>query len=185
MENIIQVIVAIIIIYAILSPALKKKTPQQKYRPPEKRIPGQGRSSQRSAPPSTSDVFEELFGLKIPKTNDQIPQQEDQSEYPQIKTVDYDTDFKTNYVDYDTTLKTDYKNLETTTSIPNIDYDNVPFDKTMPKEALMQKDVMKTVTFFKLNNKAYGIKKMLTSKNSLRDIILASEIINKPKALRR
>jgi len=176
MDNIIQLIVFFFIIYSILAPILgKKKSQKVKGQIPSK-YPGDV-DVKTSPPTSTRDIFEEMLGFKIPKSEDEYQGSESQTSNSK--------DLEMTSVDYDTDVKIDYKDLETDQTIPDIDYDKLPSQESVPKklESSFTTKVLDSAIPF--NNKTIAIKQLLSNTKTLRDLFLMSEIINKPKALRK
>ena len=177
MDNIIQLLIFFFIIYAILSPILGKKKTQNQNRE-RNNIPGEDGQYKTPQRPSSTDILEEMFGFKIPKTEDQFPTNEPSSvnpEYASIPTVDYDTD-----------LNTKYKDLETESKMPDIDYDKIPFNEAEQIPANDESKILSTAVLSRQPiKKKQAIKNLLKSKDSLRNLFLSAEVIGKPKALRR
>lgn len=176
MDNIIQLIVFLFIIYSILAPILGKKKSQKA----KGQVPGKypGDVDDKTSPPtSTRDIFEEMLGFKIPKNEDEYQGPESQSSDSK--------DVEIASVDYDTDLKIDYKNLEAVQTIPDIDYDKLPSQESEPTELETSFTTKVIDTAIPFNNRTIAIKKLLMDTKTLRNLFLMSEIINKPKALRK
>jgi len=175
MDNIIQLIVFLFIIYSIFAPLFDKKRQQKNKKQIPKDYGGDGRSTRTSPKPTTQDILEDFLGFKIPKTGDEYESysSKTESDYKDIKTVNYDTE-----------VKIDYRNLETESKLPDIDYDKIPtYEKQSLNKISDNIDIEKTETGkdFRLA----AIKNKLNKPDNLREIFLFSEIVNKPKALRR
>jgi hypothetical protein len=180
MDNIIQIIVFFFIVYSILAPILSKKKPPQKVnKKPAKRNYGYNEDvrnkTRTSSQPSSTDILEDILGFKIPKTGGEYGKP-----FPSRRKTDYD-DLKT--VDYDTDVKTNYKDLETDTTIPDVDYDKLPSVETA--KAMISSSEALTETSSAKNQKAKFVRDKFINKVEIRDIILIKEIFDKPKALRR
>jgi len=180
MDNIIQIIVFFFIVYSILAPILgKKKPPQKTNKKPVKQNynynEGVRNKPRTSSQPSSTDILEDILGFKIPKTGGEY-----EKSIPESRDINYD--LKT--VDYDTDLKTNYRNLETDSKIPNIDYDKLPSIESDKKFDSVQSELIAD-TLTKMSKKTRYIKSKIVNKAEIRDIFLIKEIIDKPKALRR
>lgn len=174
MDNLFQVLIFIFIIWSILGSAFKKKPekPQQKV---ARKIPGEGKQSPSSRYPKTSqDVLEEILGFKFPQ---QDPNDSYSSNYENENLEKSGEDIETKQIEpaaFD-------KNV----SIPDIDYDKIKTQVSVESEKL-QTNIHQQYTLSKSENlKSIIIKKRLRTKTSLRENILISEILNKPKALRK
>lgn len=187
MDNIIEIIVFFFVIYSILGSLFGKKKKQQKAGPSEKPLPDiprqtrrvpQTRSPQR---PSSQDILEELFGLKIPKPeeNDQYSQPEYQ-ENLEYQSWDPEKDFKKKVEEKE---KYEYRNIEK--EYADVNYDKIStLEKTKkkPKPVTIKKETLPTVS---LNKRTVEIRQKLRDPQSIRDLFIISEIINKPRALRK
>jgi hypothetical protein len=161
----------------MLAPVLGKKKPQPKQKPAQRKnnYGGDASRTRTSPPTSPTDILEDFLGFKIPRTEDEFPQSEENksAENYNLQTVDYDTDLKVNY-----------KDLEVENKMPDVDYDKLPFLKSIPQEDILTNEKILGVSSLS-NEKIRFIKNKLKTKSELRYIILISEILNKPKALRR
>lgn len=176
MDNLFTLIVFLFIIYSILAPLLGKKKPQSPQRQSQSNnnYGGDVNNTQTSPQSSPTDILEDFLGFKIPRTEEEYqPTAKTETDNYNLQTVDYDTD-----------LKIEYKDLEKESKMPDVDYDKLAFINSMPieEDSLTTKVLTITQPF---NERTLYIKRKLKEKNELRDVFLLSEIINKPKALRR
>lgn len=110
-------------------------------------------------PLPSNEVLEELFGLKLPR------------------------EFENNFELEKEDLEKSVKPLETT-------FDKQQWDIDYDKIASLEKDFKilqenKIISTTTKSNYAFDIKRKIKSKSSLKDAIIISEIINKPKSLRK
>ena len=178
MDNLFELLIFFFVIYSILTPILNKKKRQNTERKVPQRYPG---DVKKNTPPQPSprDIFEEMLGFKIPKSEDEyrnpVPpsSRSNNSEMPSI--------------DYDTDLKVEYEDLETDRKMPDIDFDKLT--STQIEEIKKKEEAQQSLGIYKsaksLNKKTIEIKQKLSNPSSFREIFLMSEILNKPKALRR
>jgi hypothetical protein len=174
MDNIIQVIVVIFVIWSILGSALKKK-PQA---PPQKvagRIPREG--SNKPSPSyqkSSQDVLEEILGFKIPQQNSRTSRETNyEDEDLEISSRDLETDLP------EVSSESQYA------SPPDVNYDKQEALETADSKSLrvdIHKQYLEKV--FVTDQRAQ-IKKKIRDRATLRDAIMITEILNKPKALRK
>ena len=116
MDNLFELLIFLFVIYSILSPILNKKKRQNTEGKVPQRYPGDVKP--KTPPqPSPRDIFEEMLGFKIPKSEDEyrnpVPQASG-SKNNEIPSIDYDTD-----------LKIEYEDLETNRKMPDIDFDKL------------------------------------------------------------
>jgi hypothetical protein len=174
MDDIIQVIVILFFIFSIFGSVFGKKKPPQKrpQRIPQRR-PGEVKTSSGSQY-SSSDVLEELFGVKLPKTGNEYPRIE--RDYESVNIESEAADLET------TTLDFTRQNLKTN-EVQDINYDKqLSLEDTKPKDHLPSVDKYDKKRYLL---KSFEIRKKFVSSSSLKDAILISEIINKPKSLRK
>lgn len=90
MDNIIELIIFLFIVYSIFSSFFGKKKPQQK---PQSEIPRnrptEGVPKRTSSRQDSIETLEELFGFKLPKTDDEFPQYK-QTSTKQTETTSWD-----------------------------------------------------------------------------------------------
>lgn len=174
MDDIIQIIVFFFIIYSILAPIFGKKKQQQNAykKKPTSTMEGESKSGSPSNS-SSRDIFEEILGFKIPKTDNDYSRTE---EYPtgdrELRTINYETE-----------LQTDYRNLEKESKIPDGNYEKLAAKIKAEAEAPhLHYDLQKS---YEENAKLVELKKRFKEPTTIKDFVLVSEILNKPKALRK
>jgi len=170
MDNLFQLLIFLFVIYTIFNAVMgkKKQVPKQNRMPQENMGEVETDTSPRSQD-SSAEILQDLFGFKIPRTGD---------EFENIPAEQYPSNYQT-----------DYQNVEETplgqTDIPDIDYDNLPSieyqnNLAVPEELTSAYDISQ-----KVNQRTVDIKQRIREPNSLKELIVISEILGKPKALRR
>ncbi len=174
MDNLFQVLIFIFIIWSIVGSAFKKKpekTPQKVAR----KNPGEGKQNPSTRyPKSSQDVLEEILGFKIPQQNQDDP---------------YSTNYENENLEKSSqdveSQQLDISSFDRNISIPDIDYDKINAQVSVESEKL-QTNIHQQYSLNKTENKKnLLIKSKLKTKSSLRDNFLISEILQKPKALRK
>ncbi|MDX9923969.1 MAG: hypothetical protein RBS48_04335 [Ignavibacteriaceae bacterium] len=142
--------------------------------------------STRSSQKSNKDILEEMFGVKMPKT-DNWSTIEKPNQYGEVSTWDPESEFK------------ESKKIEEQKK-KIVDYDLAPsletiYDAKSKYSNASRTDIFKSksnsiaskVEHFRSakNNKVMAIRSKLDDNITLKDMIIITEILNKPKALRR
>lgn len=179
MDNIIEIVVFFFIIYSILSSFLgkKKKSP---YKVPDNQT---GDVKQKTSPNRESiETLEELFGFKFPKTEDEFPTAQTKSKPERIENISWDPekDFQQKI-----SKRESFSNRNIEKTVPDINYDKTPSYTSASKRKISKTDVKQTKAKIVENKKVIEIRKKLAEQNSIKEAIILSEILNKPKALRR
>jgi len=171
MDNLFQLLIFLFVIYTIINAVFGKK----KHQRTEREIPQErtGEVKTNTSPQtqySSTDILQDLFGLKIPKSGDEY------ETYPQNR--------------YPANLETDLPDISNQTepeqrSMPDINYDNRPsieLEQNLPVSGEFQNayEVSKS-----LNQRTVELKQKFENPKTLRELYLISEILNKPKALRK
>lgn len=181
MDNLIEIIVAFFIIYSIINSILaSKKTQRRKTNIPKydwKSSPS--RSNEQMNP--NFETLEDLFGIKIPKTENEFPKTKtEESQSLETFTWDPEKEFKEKIKQREAL---EYRNIQK--NLPNIDYDKTPSYEIAEVRRVDKQDV-KIYEEDKIKNpRLLEIRKKLINKSSIRDLFIISEILNKPKALRK
>lgn len=171
MDNLFQILIFLFVIYTILNSVFGKKKPQG----PRNNFPqGDSGEVESDTSPQTrnksGDILQDLFGVQLPKSGDEY------DNYSQKK--------------YDTDLETDLPNIEDQSevekkSIPDINYDNLPAVE-LQQNKIVQDDLNKAYEVgFGFTTRTIEIKQKIRNPKSLQELYLISEIINKPKSLRK
>ncbi len=184
MDNIIEIIVFFFVIYSILGSIFGKKKQQQKknqqqYKRP---VPQQRRTATKPVPsqPSSQDILEELFGIKIPKP-------EENTGYSTTKTAD-DLEYSSWDPEKDFQKKVEqrqnYKYRTIEKDIPDVNYDRIAALETTRKkvktpEPIILKDKKETY------KKALEVRQKLSEPRTVRELFLISEILLKPRSFRK
>jgi hypothetical protein len=142
--------------------------------------------STRPPQKSNKDILEEMFGVKMPKT-DNWSTIEKPNQYGEVSTWDPESEFK------------ESKKIEEQKK-KIVDYDLAPsletiYDAKSKYSNASRTDIFKSksnsiaskVEHFRSakNNKVMAIRSKLDDNITLKDMIIITEILNKPKALRR
>ncbi len=184
MDNIIELIIFLFIVYSIFSSFFGKKKPQQK---PQSEIPRnrptEGVPKRTSSRQDSIETLEELFGFKLPKTDDEFPQYK-QTSTKQTETTSWDPEqeFRTKVSQRETKV-----NQQVEKPLPNINYDKLDLLEARSKRKFVKPSIKTSEQKkeFLPNARAKDIRKKLENPATIREMILISEILNKPKALRR
>lgn len=159
MDDLVKIIFFAIIIISFFGSMFKKK-PQPKR---ENSQDPTGGSAGQSPPPSNYDILRDVLDRNLPKTGD---------EYPPLKTVPSN-------VDNSWTVSIDKMDEK-----PETVYEKpTPLENAMKSEFYSEPQKL-YVPIMPLSKRAIELKKKISSKASLRELYLISEILNKPKALR-
>jgi len=159
MDDIIRIIFFAIIIISFFGSLFKKK-PQLKRQNSQDQM---GESAMRTPPSRNYEILQDVVGRRLPKTG---------GEYPPLKTIP--------------------SNVDNSWTVPIDKIDEKPeavYDKPTPLEEVMKSESYSEpqklyVPITPLSKRAIELKKKISSKATLRELYLISEILNKPKALR-
>lgn len=171
MDNLFQWLIILFVIYTIFKSVLdKKKTQRRDGEIPHERS-GEVESDTSPRPQySSGDVLQDLFGFKIPKTGD---------EYETYPPKNYPSDLEADLSDVYAQSKIEKEEL------PNIDYDklaSLEVQQIPPTTAEYHSAYEEVVL---QNQRMADLKEKLKNQKTLRELFLISEILNKPKALRK
>jgi len=169
MDDLIRLIVFAFIIFFIFGSLFRKKNqPQnQKKFPPDK-----SEEATKSSSDSSTEILHDLFGIPLPKTGGEYENSPRQSFPSRIEA---------------SASKAESFNMIEAVPGVDINYDKLPsLEKQtnlyVEQAAEPQKAYEVGLTF---NNRTVELKRKIKNPISLRELYLISEIINKPKALRR
>ncbi len=187
MDNIFEIIVFFFVIYSILGSIFGKKKPKKTNIPSEPMKPQTIYKRQDDnkvvlkKSQNNQDILEELFGIKLPKTDNDYENHNVEKTSPDLEhsTWDPQKEFEQKVL---TREKYEYRNIEKV--IPDIDYDHqnsLEISKKKIKTAITNHYEYKVISF----EKARKIKEKLADKESIKELFVISEIIGKPKALRK
>jgi hypothetical protein len=184
MDNIIEIIVFFFVIYSILGSIFgKKKTQQKKNQQQYKRpVPQQRRTTTRRAPSqqSSQDILEELFGFKIPKpeenTGYSTTNQADNLEY---SSWDPEKDFQKKV---EQRQNYEYRSIEK--EVPDVNYDKIATLETAKRKVKISDPIVQK-NKKEIFKKTIEIKQKLREPRTVRELFLISEILSKPRALRK
>lgn len=175
MEDFIQILVIVIFILSSLASSFKKKKKSQKVPGSSKQIPQQKPGVANTNEPkkkSTEQILEELLGLKVDLPEPQP--REAQPSYAEEQTWDPSKEF--------------YENENIDNDVKNSYRDIVKDKKAELKKGSLKhrafKDSPSIVSPHSKRGKSKA-RKLIENQNSLKDLVVINEILNKPKALRK
>lgn len=175
MDNIFQIIIFIFVIWSIIGSAFGKKK-QQNKQPLPRKIPREGSPGPSPNYRQTSqDVLEDILGFKIPKTEDEYPTR-----------INYETeDLEKSSRDLEQDSEEIAARSKYEKALEDIDYDKLgSLEQTpleLPKTEKPDAYSIKPVTF----SQSSQMKIKFKNKKSIREAFVVSEILSKPKSLRR
>jgi hypothetical protein len=159
MDDLVKIIFFAIIIISFFGSMFKKK-PQPKKQNSQDWMGG---SAKQTPPPSNYDILRDVLDRNLPKTG---------GEYPPLKTTP--------------------SKIDDSWTVPIDKIDEKPeavYDKPTPLEDAMKSEFYSEpqklyVPIAPLSKRAIELKRKISSKATLRELYLISEILNKPKSLR-
>ena len=182
MDNIFQLLIFLFVIYTIYNSLFGKKKrqrPQNNF-PRNETEEAETKASPQPQYSSTTDILQDLFGLKIPKSGDEY------ETYPQ---QNYPNNLEIDLPEIEKETDTEKRN------IPDINYDKlispgINYDKLISLEAQQTKTLSDEPQLAyevgsSFNRKTNELKHKIKNHATLRELYFISEIINKPKAIRR
>ena len=175
MDNIFQIIIFIFVIWSIIGSVMGKKKTQNKQPLPRK-IPRGGSSAPSPNYRQTSqDVLEDILGFKIPKTEDEYPTRinyENEGLEKSSRDLEMDTE--------EVSARSKFEK-----AIEDIDYDRLGSLESIPLEQVKAEKNDAYSQKYTTYSKTSQMKLNFKNKTIIRDAIIFSEILGKPKALRR
>jgi len=147
--------------------------------------------SPRTPQKSNKDILEEMFGVKMPKTDDWSTI-ERPNQYGEVNTWDPESEFKESEFKVSNKIEEQKKKI--------VDYDLAPSLETIYNAKSKYSNASRTDIFKSRgdsiaskvehfssakNEKVMAIRSKLDNNMALKDMIIITEILNKPKALRR
>lgn len=184
MDNIIEIIVFFFVIYSILGSIFGKKKQQQKKNQPQYKrpVPQQRRTTTNPVPSqqSSQDILEKLFGIKIPKpegnTGYSTTKSADNLEY---SSWDPEKDFQKKV---EQRQNYEYRNIEK--EISDVNYDRIAtLETTRKKVSTPEPIILKDKK--EVYKKALEVRQKLREPRTVRELVLTSEILAKPRAFRK
>lgn len=187
MDNIIEIIVFFFVIYSILGSIFGKKKKRRTNDSPEPR--DQKISYKRydekkvvfKKPSANQEILEELFGIKIPKTESDYGTRNVEAESRDLENTSWDPE-KEFEQKVTAREKYEYRNIEK--DVPNVDYDKLTSLEGTKRRSKTVSQIhydYKVVTY----GKAKKLREKLLTNQSVKELFLVTEILNKPKALRK
>lgn len=172
MDNIFQLLIFLFVIYTIINSLFGKKKPQrpQNNFPKDETGEAETKTSPKPQYSSTTDILQDLFGLKIPKSGD---------EYENLPQRNYPGNLEIDLPEIEKESDSEKRN------IPDINYDKLISLETQQTKTLSDEPHIAYEVGFSFNHRTMDIKQKIKNPASLRELYLISEIINKPKAIRR
>lgn len=185
MDDIIQLIVFFFVIYSIVASLFGKKKSKKSdtaQRPTQSPYQTKGREKVYSKrQPSNADVLEELFGFKIPKTEDKYRTAEYDREGIDLEKVSWNPEKE---FEKKISAREAYGKRNIKKPVSDIDYDKLSSLESAGKRTAV--DHHKIYEQKKsVNKKTEEIKRRLKSKPTIKEAFIVSELLNKPKALRK
>lgn len=184
MDDIIQLIVFFFVIYSIVASLFGKKKTQKGETQKQTQSPYQTKEREKvysRKQPSGADVLEELFGFKIPKTEDKYKRTDYDREGINLEKVSWDPEKE---FERKVTTREAYEKRNIEKRVPDIDYDKLVSLESAGKRTAV--DHHKIYAWKSdANKKAEELKRRLRSKSTIKDALILSEILGKPKVLRK
>ncbi|KAF0153332.1 MAG: hypothetical protein FD143_409 [Ignavibacteria bacterium] len=171
MDDVIQVLIFLFVIWSLISSAFKKKPVPQK---PQQQNKQKAETEKKTTSYTTKDVLEELFGVSLPKTENEYPNQPGTRHLPN----NYDNDWQVEY------RNPEKAKTSTSRELSSVDYDKLASLDAHGKAKKVKKYEAVNIQTTVKNERASEIKSKIKNINSIRDAVIFAEILNKPKALR-
>jgi hypothetical protein len=170
MDNLFQLLIFLFVIYTIINSVFGKKKPQRTNTEIPQRKSGEFEPDTSPKPQySSGDILQDLFGVKIPKTGGEY------ETYPQR----YPTNLETDLPDINNRPEIEKRNM------PDVDYDKLPSLEVQSTVSSAAEYHTAYEVSSSLNQRTIELIQKMRNPKSLRELFLISEILNKPKALRR
>jgi len=172
MDNIFQLLIFIFVIYTIFNSIFGKKKPQRPQNNSPRNETGEAETKTSPKPQysSSTDILQDLFGFKIPKSGD---------EYEKLPQSNYPSDLETDLPDIENQPELEKKNIK------DVNYDNLPPLEFQQNTTITDETHVAYEVGLNFNRRTIELKQKIKNPDSLRELYLISEIINKPKVLRR
>ncbi|MBI1939483.1 MAG: hypothetical protein HYS25_15345 [Ignavibacteriales bacterium] len=184
MDDIIQLIVFFFVIYSIVASIFGKKKTQKSETQRRTQVPYQTKDSGKvysRKQTSSADVLEELFGFKIPKTENEYRTANYDREGINLEKVSWNPEKE---FEKKVSAREAYEKRNIEKRVPDIDYDKlVSLESARKKTAVDHHKIYARQS--DANKKAEEIKRRLKSKSTVKEAFILSELLNKPKALRK
>ena len=184
MDNLIEIIITFFVIYSIISMIAGMKKQKGESNLPEKDnsdISSPDTYRYRQQKNDRIITIEDLFGLKIPETEYQKPETKT-SENISLENLSWNPE-----KEFEEKIKQkeslEYRNIEK--NIPDIDYDKTPSYEIAAVRRVDKQDVKVYEEKKVFENQLLNIKTKLKNPETVRELFIISEILNKPKSLRR
>jgi hypothetical protein len=178
MDNLFQLLIFLFVIYTIINALFGKKKPPRTDREIPRERTGEVESDTSPQPQySSTDILQDLFGLKIPKTGGEY------ETYPQNR---YPSNLETDLPDIDNQPEIDNQLEIEKRNLPDVDYDKLPSLESQQKSISISEEIHTAYEVgFSFNSRTTELKQKIKNRSALQELYLVSEILNKPKALRR
>ncbi|MEW6194836.1 MAG: hypothetical protein AB1521_06760 [Bacteroidota bacterium] len=189
MDNIIEIIVFFFVIYSIFGSIFGKKKSKRtngSTQPENQKISYRRYDDKKTTykkPTGNQEILEELFGIKLPKTDNDYGTRNVEAESRDLENASWDPEreFEQKVTARE---KYEYRNIEK--AVPDIDYDLTSSLETMPKKKTMSEILHKQYDYKVVcHSRAKNFKDKLLKNQSVQELIILSEILAKPKALRK
>jgi hypothetical protein len=182
MDNIFELLIFLFVIYSVVSSIFKQKKQPNKKNPQTYQDYNKG--DEVEAPMKKNDeVLEELFGFKIPKDYQQKTQpQPKKNESLETSSWDPESEFDKKIRTRETLTK---REVEKINKIPNFSMEQITKLEAKAKKKIKDDILFKPATVKKDTNKRNTlITDKLRDSTNLRDAVILTEVLKKPKALR-
>ncbi len=179
MDDIIQVIVILFIIFSFFSNALKKKPEKKDNRTKIQTRRVEPRKTASTQQPSPTDILEDLLGLKLPKTDGEY-------QFPNRGRDYEDEDIERESASLENSLPETEKQPKYASTYQDVDYDKIASMESTQETKQLEFDLNKVYDYKSLEHKkSFDIVKRIKNSSAIREAVLISEILNKPKSLRK
>ncbi|MEJ5350222.1 MAG: hypothetical protein WHS65_01390 [Melioribacteraceae bacterium] len=184
MDNLIEIIITFFVIYSILNMIAggKKEKDKSKFPEEEDHLNSSSESYRYRKQKSDGEItIEDLFGIKIPET------EYESSETKSKENISLENLSWNPEKEFEEKIKQrealEHRNIAK--EIPDIDYDKTPTYEIAAVRRVDKQDVQVYEEQKSFENQLKNIKTKLKDPKTVRELFIITEILNKPKSLRR
>ncbi len=183
MDNLIEIIITFFVIYSIINMIAGGKKQKDKSKLPEadNHDLSSSRENYRQQKNERTITLEDIFGLKIPETEYEKTESKS-SENISLENLSWNPE-----KEFEEKIKQkeslEYRNIEK--NLPDIDYDKTPSYEIAAVRRVVSQDVKVYEEKKVFDNRLLNIKSKLNNPDTLRELFIISEILSKPKSLRK
>ncbi len=189
MDNLIELIILFFVIYSFLNMIIAGKKEQKS----KENFPREGEKkhyeyTSPSHPKSTNEnsyefpvSLEDLFGIKLPESQEEVQYKgEKNNRFEESESWDPEKEFEEKVKQREVLVE---RSIEK--NIPDIDYDKTPSyeNGNIRRVKIQNTEVYEEKKFH--NKQLNEIKRKLKNPDTLKELFIISEILNKPKSLRK